>query len=309
MVPQSSVMKKVIVLTGPTAIGKTEYSLAIAKELDTEIINCDASQFRKGLDIGTAKIDLTKTNVVHHLIDIIPIEDDFSIKDFQKIAREKINVLHEHGKIPLLVGGSGLYINAVLGDYQLDYAGRDPIFEAQFQNINDFELHAYLETLDSLTAEKIHPHNRRRVLRAIEASLQGTNISQNQKGRSLLYDALIICLDAPRDLLYQRINERVEQMLACGWIEEVQGLKQKGIKLETIKDIGYKELHAYLDGVLDLESAKALIKQKTRNYAKRQITWFKHKMECTFIDVDYQNTEKTKAEIMEVIGKFVTFKA
>lgn len=302
-------MAKVIVLTGPTAIGKTELSLSIARELNTEIINCDASQFRRDLDIGTAKIDLTKTDVVHHLIDILPIEAEFSIKDFQDLAREKIKELQERGKIPLLVGGSGLYINAVLGDYELSYPGRNPQFEKQFANFDDAELHAYLEILDPQAAEKIHPHNRRRVLRAIEASLLGVNISENRKGSALLYEALILCLNAPRELLYQRIDARVELMLASGWLEEVKNLKDRGVNLLGIKDIGYKELGAYLDGLLEFETVKSLIKQKTRNYAKRQLTWFRNKMDCVFIGVDYQDQEKTKAEIMEIIGKFVTIKA
>lgn len=298
-------MDKVIIITGPTAVGKTAFSLKIASELKTEIINCDASQFRRGLDIGTAKIDLSSTNIKHHIIDIIDIEDDFSIKDFQSLAREKISEILKKKKIPLLVGGSGLYINAVIGDYDLSKEGRDPVFEKQFSSLTNEELHSYLEKLDPKQASIIHPNNRRRILRSLEVAFSGTSLSKNQNGENLLYNSLIICLNAPRDILYNRINERVDQLLDLGWLDEVKKLKSQGVKLQGIKDIGYSELNDFLDGKIDLETTKTIIRQKTRNYAKRQLTWFRNKMNCNFIEIDYHNPKKTELEVMNLIRDFL----
>ena len=278
-------MNKVIVITGPTAVGKTSFSLAVAKFLKTEIINCDASQFRKGLNIGTAKINLEETDVVHHLIDFLDTEAEFSIKDFQFLAREKISTLHNRGLIPILVGGSGLYINAVLGDYDFSLPGRDFEFENKYQDYDNEKLHNVLSELDLEAALKIHPNNRRRVLRAIAAALSGKKISENLKGKKLLYDALTICLLADRKLLYKRIDERVTEMIASGWLEEVKTLKRRGVDFQKVKDIGYRELAEYIDTGGSLPDVLEDIRRQTRNYAKRQITWFKNKMDCNYISV------------------------
>ena len=302
-------MKKVIVITGPTAVGKTDISIKLAAHYKSEIINADASQFRKGLDIGTAKIDISATAVKHHLIDILNPEDIFSIKDYQILARRKIEELSSSGMIPFLVGGSGLYINAVLGDYELENEGRNSRFQAQYDNYSNDELHHYLESLDPESAAKIHPNNRRRVLRALEASFFGTKISEKRSGINLIYDALIICLVCERSLLYERINKRVLIMIENGFIEEVKSLKNQGIDLDHVKDIGYQEINQYLENKLSLTQAIALIQQKTRNYAKRQLTWFKNKMNCIFLEIDYQNEEQTIKQSLELIDHFIEKKA
>ena len=186
-------MDKVVVLTGPTAIGKTQISLDIAKHFKTEIINADASQFRRGLNIGTAKIDLDSVDVVHHLIDIIEIEENFSIKDYQTLARQKITEFKNKGIIPFLVGGSGLYINSVIYNYELTDTERDYKFEEEkYNSYNNEELHKLLEKLDFEASKTIHPNNRRRVLRAIERAKIGEKISSFNQGNQLVYDALVI---------------------------------------------------------------------------------------------------------------------
>ncbi|MFA7436483.1 MAG: tRNA (adenosine(37)-N6)-dimethylallyltransferase MiaA [Bacilli bacterium] len=299
-------MKKVIVITGPTAIGKTEMSLQIARLYNTEIINADASQFRKGLNVGTAKIDYKNLDVVHHLIDIIDIEEDFSIKDFQDRARDIITSLHNENKIPLIVGGSGLYINSVIGKYELDDSKRDYDFEEKFyESYSNEDLHKELALLDFDSSLNIHPNNRRRVLRAISKAKSGTKISTLKKGQELIYDCLIFELTTSREVLYSRINKRFSQMIEDGWLEEVRDLKNKGYDLEKIKDIGYTELANYLDGVLDFYEVSELIKKKTRNYAKRQITWFKNKMNTTPIEMDYDNLDNTLNNLKLEINKFL----
>lgn len=308
MVPENCLVNKVIVITGPTAVGKTTISLEIAKALNTEIINCDASQFRKGLNIGTAKINLQETDVIHHLIDFLDPETDFSIKDFQEMARSEISKLLNRKMIPILVGGSGLYINAVLGDYQLHIPERNAAFEKKFLHLNNLELHAYLETLDSKTAALIHPNNRRRVLRAIEAALFNKKISENKSGNKLLYDALIICLNTDRKLLYERINNRVIEMIEFGWLEEVRGLKNSGIDFKKIKEIGYLELANYLEFGGSFPEVLENIQKQTRNYAKRQITWFKNKMNCHFVDLNNQNPGETYNQIKKMIESFYAIK-
>ena len=299
-------MDKVVVITGPTAIGKTDISLEIARHFQTEIINADASQFRKGLNIGTAKIDLENIDVVHHLIDIIEIEEPFSIKEYQTLARMKISELISKGKLPLLVGGSGLYINSVIYNYELNDEGRDISKEDEsYNSFSNEELYNLLKELDYEASIKIHPNNRRRVIRAIERAKMGSKISEFTNGNKPYYDSLVIELVAPRDVLYERINQRFRKMLDLGWLDEVKSLKEKNIDLNKIKDIGYKELGLYLDGYISLAEAESEITKQTRNYAKRQLTWFRNKMHTTKVNMDYSNLENTKIEIINLINDFL----
>ena len=274
--------KKVLVLCGPTGVGKTAISIALAQRFHGEIINADASQIHKELTIGTAKITKEEMQgISHHLIDFLPPTAPFSIKDYQDQARKLIETINH----PILVGGSGLYIKAALTDYDLSSEPRD-IDEDPRSNE---ELHQVLRSLDPVAAEKIHPNNRRRVLRYIElATTRGT---VKPKEATMLYDVLVICLLRPRDDLYQRINERVLAMMKAGWLEEVKSLIHQGINLDLIQEIGYRELGDYLDGKLTLEVAIDSIQKQTRHYAKRQITWFKHQMKAIFIDLSNQTLE------------------
>lgn len=299
-------MDKVVVLTGPTAIGKTQISLDIAKHFKTEIINADASQFRRGLNIGTAKIDLDSVDVVHHLIDIIEIEENFSIKDYQTLARQKITEFKNKGILPFLVGGSGLYINSVIYNYELTDTERDYKFEEEkYNSYNNEELHKLLEKLDFEASKTIHPNNRRRVLRAIERAKIGEKISSFNQGNQLVYDALVIELTTDREVLYDRINQRFNVMIEEGWLKEVKELKRNNIDLTKIKDIGYKELGLYLEGKYEFEEVSELIKKQTRNLAKRQLTWFRNKMATTKVNVDYTNPSHTTNEIIKLISDFL----
>lgn len=297
---------KVIVLTGPTGVGKTEISLKLAAMFHGEIINADASQVRRKLNIGTAKIDVNTTNIKHHLLDFLDVTENFSIFDYQNMARKQIAELFKNEKVPFLVGGSGLYLNAVLYDYDLSASSRNEEFAQQFAHVSDDDLHKQLQEVDPLAACKIPRNNRRRVLRALEIAMSETKkISTNITKNSPIYDCLLICFNTERSKLYERINNRVEAMFAAGWIKECQDLIADGIELSQIKDIGYQEIDKYLQGLLTLEQVKAIIKQKTRNYAKRQLTWFRNKMECQFITIDYENREDSIKQTSEMIGQFL----
>lgn len=296
--------KKVIVITGPTGSGKTDISLKIAEIINGEIINSDASQFKKDLNIGTAKLDLTKTNIKHHLIDFLDADKNYSIKDFQENGRKIIDDIISRGKTPMVVGGTGLYINALLYDYNLTDDERDPNFEIKYQDVNNHDLHEMLKDLDNESYQNIHENNRRRVLRALEKAL-GEKEKTLEK-HELLYDALILSLNTDREILYSRINKRVELMFDAGWIDECLLLKKnENIDITKIKDIGYPEVFSYLDGKLEKEEMYDIIKQKTRNYAKRQITWFKNKLNCTWIDMDYNNPYKTLETVKEIVIEFL----
>ena len=256
--------KKVIVITGPTGSGKTDISLKIAEIINGEIINSDASQFKKDLNIGTAKLDLTKTNIKHHLIDFLDADKNYSIKDFQENGRKIIDDIISRGKTPMVVGGTGLYINALLYDYNLTDDERDPNFEIKYQDVNNHDLHEMLKDLDNESYQNIHENNRRRVLRALEKAL--SEKEKTLEKHELLYDALILSLNTDREILYSRINKRVELMFDAGWIDECLLLKKnENIDITKIKDIGYPEVFSYLDGKLEKEEMYDIIKQKTRN--------------------------------------------
>ena len=290
---------KIIVITGPTAIGKTLISLEIAKLYDGEIINADASQFKRELNIGTAKIDLSKTNTIHHLIDTISPIDNFNVSDYQKEGRKLISDIKKRGHTPIIVGGSGLYINSLLYDYKFDSKKRD--LNSTLNDLSNEELMDRLMELDSDSAKSIPLNNRKRLLRALEVAMSGNKISTNLDGNKLLYDAVIICLYADRAILYNRINQRVDKMLEDGLISECEGLINKGYDLEKIGDIGYKEVALYLKGELSYDDMVNIIKQRTRNFAKRQMTWFRNKLNPVFIEMDYNDINKVLSEIKKVI--------
>lgn len=299
-------MSKIVVLMGPTAIGKTDLSLDMARDFSGEIINADASQFKKELNIGTAKIDYMSLDVMHHLLDVIGPEEHYSVKDYQIAARQLIKTISAKKKLPILVGGSGLYIKAVIENYQFSEAKREEEFAVKYASYTNEELHSLLEKKDYLSSKKIHANNRRRVLRALEIAMNDNKlISENIAQNDYLYDTLQICLITDRTLLYERINERVKVMLENGWIEEIKALLEKGIKMEKITDIGYLEIAEYLNGQKSLEQVIEVIKQKTRKYAKRQMTWFRNKMNCYFVEMDYENPNKSKEEIYQLINEFI----
>ena len=285
---QKNSLKKVIVIVGPTGVGKTKLSIDVAKKYNLEIINCDQSQMRKDLNIGTAKITKDEMNgVKHHLLDFLDSISDYSIKDFQDDARYIIDNMET---IPLIVGGSGLYIDALITDYDLNNEKRDDDLEDQYQTLSNEELYQKLFELNPEAAKKTHPNNRKRVLRYLQIVLEKGTIES--KPNLPYYDSLIIFLNKDREILYQNINIRCDQMIQNGWIEEVQNLISNNVDIEKIKEIGYKDLKQYLDNEITLEEATDNIKKETRHYAKRQITWFKNKMDCIEIENDAFAFEK-----------------
>ena len=279
-------MNEIIAIIGPTAVGKTALSFKLAERFQTELVSVDAYQVYKGMDIGTAKA--TKDELAtyrHHLIDIIEPNEDFSAAAFQEAARTTIEDLHERGKIPILVGGTGLYVQSLLEGYEFK-AKRHSKEERQAASsriaaLSEEELKAYITEKTGYEPPDWHEllSNSHRLVRLVGAIEKGDGAAavMPQKAGGPLYHAFVIGLSLPRQVLYERIEKRIDAMIEAGWIDEVQQLLQDGVSPEAqaMKAIGYKELALYLDGQLSLEAASELIKKRTRHFAKRQMTWFK----------------------------------
>ncbi|MFJ7950641.1 tRNA (adenosine(37)-N6)-dimethylallyltransferase MiaA [Lysinibacillus sp. NPDC096418] len=294
MIHDKITQAEVVAIVGPTASGKTALSIDLAKKYNGEIINGDSMQIYKGLDIGTAKItEEEMEGVPHHLLSFLEPTDSFSVADYQKLVRAKIKEIQLHGKLPILVGGTGLYVQAVLFDFQFTEEQVDDearkAYYAELEKLGPEAMHAKLATLDPKTAETIHPNNTRRVIRALEmielSGISKASEAQN-RGEIPLYNHLIIGLgqNMDREELYDRINRRVDIMMEKGLLEEVKGLWQRNIRgVQSIQAIGYKELYEYLDGKCSLEEAIENLKQNSRRYAKRQLTYFRNKMDVQFL--------------------------
>ena len=290
---------EVVAIVGPTASGKTALSIELAKKYNGEIINGDSMQIYKDLDIGTAKItEEEMEGVPHHLISFKEPTEPFSVADYQKLVRAKIAEIQARGKLPIIVGGSGLYVQAVLYDFQfteeqVDEVARKAYYE-ELEKLGPEAMHAKLKNLDPQTAETIHPNNTRRVIRALEM-IELSGISKaaeaHNRGEVPLYNHVIIGLgqNMSREELYDRINLRVDIMMEKGLLEEVKGLWQQNIRgVQSIQAIGYKELYDYLDGKCSLEEAVDSLKQNSRRYAKRQLTYFRNKMDVYFLKNEEQ---------------------
>ncbi len=293
-------MIDVIAIVGPTASGKTALSLELAKRFDGEIINGDSMQVYRHMSIGTAKISYADMQgVPHHLLDIKDPEESFSVAEYQLLVRNKIEEIKSRGKLPILVGGSGLYVQAVLFDYrfaeeQADEEMRASLY-AELEQKGPQHMHDKLKALDPDT--DIHPNNTRRVIRALEIWASGQDKTDRGLAMSPMYNEIIIGLDIDRAVLYDRINERVDDMVDQGLVEEVTALKDRGIRdAQSIQAIGYKEIYAYLNGVMQFEEAINLLKQNSRKYAKRQFTYFKNKLPIYWIDA-LEDLEKNILEI------------
>ena len=279
-------MNEIIAIIGPTAVGKTALSFKLAERFQTELVSADAYQVYKGMDIGTAKA--TKDELAtyrHHLIDIIEPNEDFSAAAFQEAARTTIEDLHERGKIPILVGGTGLYVQSLLEGYEFK-AKRHSKEERQTASsriaaLSEEELKAYITEKTGYDPPDWHEllSNSHRLVRLVGAIEKGDGAAavMPQKAGGPLYHAFVIGLSLPRQVLYERIEKRIDAMIEAGWLDEVQQLLQDGVSPEAqaMKAIGYQELVLYLDGQLSLEAASELIKKRTRHFAKRQMTWFK----------------------------------
>lgn len=293
-----------IVIVGPTAVGKTKLSIEIAKQFNGAIISGDSMQVYKGMDIGTAKITPEEMQgIPHYMIDIKDPRESFSVADFKRYVTKYIDHIYEQGQLPMIVGGSGLYIESVLYDYQFPAVRRDEAFTQQLKTmikeVGIQPLYERLKVIDPKYAERIHPNNHRRVIRALEIyEVTGKTMTEleQEQPKEPLYDAIIIGLDMERDLLYQRINDRVDQMVAAGLIDEVKALYDQGLKdTQAMRAIGYKELIPYIEGRQSLEQAIDILKRNSRRFAKRQYTWFKNRLDVKWymihpdtIDKDYQ---------------------
>lgn len=289
-------MKDIIVITGPTGVGKTALSISLAKKINAEIINADSMQFYKYLNIGTAKIkEEEKDGVKHHLFDIVLPEEMYTIYDYQKDARKKIEEIIKKGKKVIMVGGSGLYIRAALYDYKLE----EENVKLNFDDLSNEEL--YKKVLEEDPFVTIHPNNRKRLIRFIEKSAIGKKDIPKAKK---LYDFDIIGLTTERSVLYDKINKRVDKMLEEGLLDEVRSLYNKGICSKAINTgIGYKELYKYFNNEISLEDAIDLIKKNSRHYAKRQYTFFNHQFYVKWFSTNYEDFDKTIEEVYNYLER------
>ncbi|WP_432359206.1 tRNA (adenosine(37)-N6)-dimethylallyltransferase MiaA [Sporosarcina sp. UB5] len=288
--------ERVIAIVGPTASGKTSLSIELAKRLNGEIINGDAMQVYKGLNIGTAKItEDEKEGVPHHLFDIKEPTESFSVAEYQSTVRNCIEDIQSRGKQPIIVGGTGLYIQSVLFDFRFTEEAGDEKVRSELEKELETEggsqrLYERLQKLDPSSADKIHPNNYRRLIRALEIiEVTGKTKEEHEKGagEATLYDHLIVGLTLDRELLYNRINQRVELMMEAGLLEEARRLWENGVRnVQSVQAIGYKELYEHFEGKISLDEAVELIKKHTRHYAKRQMTYFRNKVEISWFDAN-----------------------
>ena len=296
-------MDKVLIITGPTGVGKTKLSIEIAKKFNTEIINGDAYQVYRGMDILTAKIkEEEKQNIPHHLFDILDPTEEYSVATYQTNVRNLIAEFTKQNKLPLIVGGSGLYLDSVIYDYNFSSEKRNNETEEFYKNYSNQELHDELKKLDITASEKIHMNNRKRVLRAIELAKSGNII--NEFNNKLLYDVKIIYLDDDRDVLYDVINKRVDIMVSEGLIDEVTRLSKMNLSITATGAIGYKELLPYLRNEVTLEEALDEVKKNSRHLAKRQGTWFRRKDNIDFIKIDRSNFNNTINQVTNIIKEW-----
>lgn len=302
-------MKPMVVLTGPTAVGKTELSIRLAEALDGEIISADSMQVYKKMDIGTAKIRKEEMRgIPHHLIDVLDPAEEFNVVRFQGMAKEALAGIYERGKIPLVVGGTGFYIQGLLYDIDFTREEQDKSYRERLQKKAEEEgagaVHQMLEKVDSVSAGKIHPNNVKRVIRALEFyHLNGRPISEHNEEEARKkspYQSAYFVLNQDRQTLYERINRRVDLMMEEGLIGEVKSLVEEGYgrNLVSMQGIGYKEVFDYLEGEISLEETTERIKKDTRHFAKRQLTWFGREKEVIMIDKDKFETEEKILEHM-----------
>lgn len=298
-------MNKVVVIVGPTGIGKTKLSIELAKFLKSEVINGDAFQIYKGMDIGTAKVtEEEKDGIPHHLFDICEVDEMFSAFDYQIKCREKLDELFKKNIIPVIVGGTGLYLKSALYDYKF-VEEKDPVDMSEYEKLDNQSLYNKLMELDEEAAKKTHPNNRRRVMRSLQIclSVDGNKTDLiNTQEHKLLYDVKFVGLQTSREKLYDRCNKRVDIMLENGLEEEVRALyeKYKDKKdLTSFQAIDYKEFFDYFEGKCSREEAIELVKKNTRNYVKRQYTWFKRQVDATWYDVNFDDFSLTVKAICE----------
>lgn len=304
---------KLLIITGPTAVGKSDLSIKLAKALDGEIISADSCQVYKGMDIGSAKImDSQMHGVKHHLIDVLMPNEEFNVAIFKEMASQCIEDIYSRNKLPIIVGGTGFYIQSIL--YDINFKGEDDDSVVRQELCDYYEKHGeeklfqLLKECDEESAKIIHPNNVKRVIRAIEYyRIHNQKISSHnevEKNKTSQYDSLYIVLTMSRDILYDRINKRVDIMFEQGLVDEVKTLAKKGygVLCNSMQAIGYKEVLSYLNDEISFDECKELIKKNTRHFAKRQLTWFKREKNVRYIDkTQYENEDEIVDEIMRQI--------
>ncbi|MEY8352169.1 tRNA (adenosine(37)-N6)-dimethylallyltransferase MiaA [Lachnospiraceae bacterium 54-53] len=289
-------MRPLIILTGPTAVGKTALSLRLAGAIGGEIISADSMQVYRHMDIGSAKIFPGQMEgIPHHLIDVLDPDEEFNVTLFQKMAKEAVEEIYSRGNIPIVTGGTGFYIQALLYDVDFKENGGDPSIRAELERLGEEKggefLHSLLGDIDPESAEEIHANNQKRVIRAIEYYRQtGERISDHnrrERQKDSPYDFLYYVVITDRDLLYERIDRRVDAMFEQGLVDEVKHLKDMGCTRDMVsmQGLGYKEILDYLQGECTLEEALYILKRDTRHFAKRQITWFKRERDVRWLNL------------------------
>ncbi len=296
-----------IIIVGPTASGKTSFAIELAKKINGEIVSADSQQIYKYLNIGTAKPTIDEQKQVrHHLIDCIEPTQEFSVSDFKQLATEHINNIKSKGLMPIVVGGTGFYVQSLLFDMSYGNAPKDDnvrkYYEQLLQNNGPEHLFNLLKSVDCVTAEKLHQNDTKRVIRALEiCHLTNNKMSNINTKTPTNIKALIVRLDINRELLYQRINNRVDLMFEIGLLDEINVLLSKGITFDNqcMQAIGYKEWVKYISGEMSIADTIELIKKNTRNYAKRQITWFRNSIDC---DIVYQVDKDNLNDVINLIA-------
>lgn len=311
--PENTEKKRIIAVAGPTAAGKTEFAIKIAKALDGEVVSCDSMQLYRYMDIGSAKPTREQmAEVPHHLVDMIDPREEFSVAKYQKLAKEAIADIFSRGKTPVICGGTGLYLESLI--YDLDFASEpgDPEIREKYYRIAEEEgpeaLYALLMEKDPKSCERIHPNNIKRVVRALEAAENGNPIEDINTApeKTKDYDAELIGIMRDREELYDRINRRVDMLMEQGLLDEVKGLVDMGLTFDDIsmKGIGYKELIGHLNNEYDLGEAVRLIKRNTRHFAKRQMTWFRRYEDMRWFNVsEYESDRECLEDILKWLSR------
>ena len=306
--------EKLIILAGPTASGKTSVSIDLAKRLNGEIISADSMQVYKYMDVGTAKISEEEMcGIKHHLIDVLDPKEDFNIVKFQNMVKTAIKEITKRDHLPIIVGGTGFYIQSVIYDIDFDNEEDNTSIreelEREYESLGADYMYERLKKIDSISAENIHKNNKKRIIRAIEYFMINnapiSSHNETQRNKISPYDFRFFVLNPPRDILYERINQRVDIMVEKGLLKEVKSLKEMGLSKHNIsmQGIGYKEIMEYLEGDVSLETAIENIKQNTRHMAKRQVTWFKREKDVIYIDpYSFENNEKIVDYMIEKIN-------
>ncbi|MGL5260115.1 MAG: tRNA (adenosine(37)-N6)-dimethylallyltransferase MiaA [Lachnospiraceae bacterium] len=307
---------KLIVLTGPTAVGKTKLSIKLAKALGGEIISADSMQVYKEMTIGSAKIKQEEMDgIPHYLVDLLEPTTDFNVKMFQTYAKQYMKEIYANGNIPIVVGGTGFYIQALVNDIDFSEEEKDDTYRTYLEDVYKKDgievLHAMLQEVDHKSSQTIHPNNVKRVMRALEYVHNTKQLfsehNEIEKQKKSPYDVTYFVLNDKREKLYQRIEKRVDEMIKEGLVLEVTNLKNKGLdrKYVSMQGLGYKEILSYLDGEISLEESVEIIKKETRHFAKRQLTWFRREANVTWINKDEfsYDEEEILQHMIKIINK------